>query len=127
MILGISVSVFSQNHSVVPKEIRNYAVKRSLHISQHPTDYTKTPSIPSYKSDFPPEEEIIGNTYYDLQTNTSCQNRFYVYDDGTMGATWTFGIDYPGFSGDRGTGYNYFDGENWGSYPVERIESLRTG
>lgn len=28
---------------------------------------------------------------------------------------------------DRGTGYNYFDGANWGEQPSERVEPLRSG
>ncbi len=75
---------------------------------------------------FDSEEEIIGNSYYDLQSNGACQNRMYYYPDGTIGAVWTFGLDFPNFP-DRGTGYNYFDGNNWNTWPEERIESDRTG
>jgi len=87
----------------------------------------KSPTIPSYKADFTPEEEIIGNTFYDLQTNSSMQNRIHIYPDGTMAGVWTLGFDFPSFAGDRGTGYNYYDGTAWGPYPTERIESDRTG
>lgn len=71
------------------------------------------------------EEEIIGNSYHDLQSNGSCQNRIYFYSDGIIGATWTYGLDFPLFS-DRGTGYNYYL-NNSGPWPSERIESDRTG
>ncbi|MEZ5196769.1 MAG: hypothetical protein R2764_10295 [Bacteroidales bacterium] len=60
-------------------------------------------ALPANKAFFPPEEEIIGNTYYDLQSNSSMQNRIFVYDDGTIGAVYTLGFDYPNFAGDRGT------------------------
>ncbi len=30
-------------------------------------------------------------------------------------------LGYPDFA-DRGTGYNYFDGNHWGPYPTVRIE-----
>ncbi len=72
------------------------------------------------------EDIVIGETRYDLQTNTSVQNRAYVYDDGTIGATWTMGFDEPQFPG-RGTGYNYYDGSEWGPKPTERIQSARCG
>ena len=36
------------------------------------------------------QEEIIGNSYYDQQSNASSQNRINVFNDGTIGATWTF-------------------------------------
>ncbi|MCB0805506.1 MAG: exo-alpha-sialidase, partial [Bacteroidales bacterium] len=49
-----------------------------------------------------------------------------MFEDGTVGATWTMGFADPGFA-DRGTGYNYYDGNNWGVMPTERIESIRTG
>ncbi len=73
-----------------------------------------------------PEEEQIGITWYDLQSNASSQNRIYRYDDGTIGAVWTIGTDYPNYP-DRGTGYNYFDGTSWQPGPEARIESQRTG
>ena len=72
------------------------------------------------------QEEIIGQSLYDQQTNASCQNRIYYFEDGFIGATWTYGIDMPN-SPDRGTGYNYFDGTVWQPWPTERIESQRSG
>lgn len=71
---------------------------------------------------WPPEEEIIGNTYDDLQTWRAMQNRMYYFDDGTIGAVWNLGFNYPGFN-DHGIGYNYFDGNSWGMYPWESITS----
>jgi hypothetical protein len=74
----------------------------------------------------PSVAELIGITYYDLQTNYTNQARIYWYNDGTIGATWTFGLSYPTFS-DRGTGYNYFNGLSWASVPAQRIEPDRAG
>jgi len=74
------------------------------------------------------QKETIGLTLYDLQTNGSMQNRFWIHEDGTRAAVWTMGFDYQNqFQSDRGTGYNYFDGTNWMDYPTERIEDGRTG
>ena len=126
MILGFATSLFSQQHVIPNKEVRNFAVKKA-HPSQHQKIGTKSPAIPSYKNGFPVDETIIGNTYYDLQTNTSSMSRLHMYPDGTMGGVWTFGLDFPNFTDDRGTGYNYYDGSAWGDWPTERIESLRTG
>jgi hypothetical protein len=72
------------------------------------------------------EEDVIGTTYYDLQTNASLSDRLWCYDDGTIGAVWTLGMQATNFP-DRGTGYNYFDGDTWGPQPQARIETLRTG
>jgi len=69
----------------------------------------------------------IGNTFYDLQSNTSApSNRFYRYEDGTMAAVWTRGINTAGYA-DRGTGYNFYNGADWGPMPTARIETQRTG
>ncbi|OQX97384.1 MAG: hypothetical protein B6I24_09015 [Bacteroidetes bacterium 4572_128] len=60
-------------------------------------------------------EVIIGETYYDLQTNTCVDNSRLVYTpDGKISAVWTMGhangvSSYP----ERGTGYNHFDGSAW--------------
>jgi hypothetical protein len=126
LILGLTTSLFSQYHVIPNQGIRNIAVKKG-HPIQHQKIGTKSPAIPSYKTGFPVDESIIGNTFYDLQTNASCQNRLHMYPDGSMAGVWTFGLDWPGFSNDRGTGYNYYDGDAWGLIPTERIESLRTG
>jgi len=69
---------------------------------------------------------VIGETKYDLQSNSSMAQRLYMFDDGTMAATWTFGMNDPNYA-DRGTGYNYYDGTSWGEYPTERVEDTRTG
>ncbi|MEA3477821.1 MAG: T9SS type A sorting domain-containing protein, partial [Bacteroidota bacterium] len=73
-----------------------------------------------------PVEHTIGLTQYDLQSNTLLSNRIYRYADGSIGAVWTRGMEATSFP-DRGTGYNYYDGTEWGPMPTERIESLRTG
>ncbi|MFU8843550.1 MAG: hypothetical protein ACNA7V_07065 [Bacteroidales bacterium] len=117
--------VFSQTRPVVSESLREIAVRKGY---QAPAveGFTKAPVVPGNKNTVVIEEDIIGSTRYDLQTNTSIQNRIHVYDDGTIGATWTFGLNDPAFA-DRGTGYNYFDGNNWAPEPTARIESIRTG
>ena len=69
---------------------------------------------------WPPDEAVIGNTFDDLQSWRAMQNRMYYFDDGTIGAVWNLGFNFPGFN-DHGIGYNYFDGNNWGMYPWESI------
>lgn len=64
----------------------------------------------------------IGNTYYDLQTWRTLQNRMYNFDDGTKGAVWNMGMDFPNFP-DLGIGYNYYDGNSWGPDPWQSITS----
>ncbi|MEZ5198271.1 MAG: hypothetical protein R2764_18350, partial [Bacteroidales bacterium] len=75
------------------------------------------------QTDLPlPAEETLGNTYYDLQTWRTMQNRIFYYDDGTMGAVWNMGMNFPGFN-DLGIGYNYYDGNAWGPWPFQSITS----
>ncbi len=72
------------------------------------------------------DEAIIGDNWYDLQTYGSIGKRMVAYPDGTIGAAWMLGFETTDWS-DRGTGYNYYDGQQWGPYPTARIESVRTG
>ena len=69
---------------------------------------------------------VVGESWYDLQTNGSDANRIYAFEDGAIGATWTRGMTPTAYA-DRGTGYNYFDGSAWAAYPDERVENVRTG
>lgn len=73
-------------------------------------------------------ETTVGQTYYDLQSNSSARDFIVVSPDGSISTVWTMeaistATTYP----NRGTGYNYFDGSNWGPIPTTRIETNRTG
>jgi len=71
-------------------------------------------------------ETTVGTTKYDQQTNKSGQNRMYLFPDGTIGATWMLSQSVTPFD-DRGTGYNYYNGSNWGPFPSSRIETVKSG
>jgi len=71
-------------------------------------------------------ETIVGISWYDLQSNSVLNNRLTVFDDITMAAVWTMGIEASAFP-NRGTGYNYYDGNSWGPQPTERIQDVRCG
>lgn len=70
----------------------------------------------------------VGHTYFDLQSNSGLSNRFIRHNDGTIGATWTGGMEATAFA-DRGSFYNYFNGTEWTINPTEvgRVEDIRTG
>ena len=72
-------------------------------------------------------EYDIMASFYDLQTNSMLGNRIATWKDGSVAAvsTWDFSgsTSYP----DRGTGYNFFDGEDWGEWPEENVEGFKTG
>lgn len=124
----MGVSIFAQQTRVKASEqLLNFGVERPvMKAIDDPAHFLVKKSNPSVKAGLLPTETTIGETRYDLQTNSCTQNRFHRYADGTMGGTWTFGLLDPGFA-DRGTGYNYFDGTSWGPAPSARIESVRTG
>lgn len=87
------------------------------------------PTVSDLKMKAQPYEFIqIGQTYYDLQSNNSLGNRIILHSDGSVSAVWTTSPDnnsttFP----NRGAGYNYSDGTDWGSVLNTRLEDSRTG
>lgn len=70
----------------------------------------------------------IGNTLYDLQSNSSVGDRIVVNADGSIAACWTLEpTDGSGSYANRGTGYNYYNGSAWGAAPTVRVENARVG
>jgi len=85
----------------------------------------QTPNV-TVASDATLADEVIMTSLYDLQTNSSSQQRLYRYEDGTMAGVCIF--SHQNDFAERGTGYNYFDGTSWGTPPATRIETTtRTG
>ncbi len=105
--MGFIFSGFAQKPTV-SKEMRNFAVK-VVKPTAETMNFTNE-SLPTATPVKTPTEDIIGDTWYDLQSNSSMQNRIFVYDDGTIGGVYTLGFDFPNFA-DRGTGYNFYDGD----------------
>lgn len=112
---------FTQNRTIIPKELQDYNVKydrtqnSSYELQQTSAPLKNTHSI---------LEENTGITYYDLQSNGSMQNRIHIFDDGTMGAVFTY-MEAP-FSL-KGSGYNYSNGYEWGAFPTEPLEEYHSG
>ena len=124
--LVVGFSAISQI-ATMPKQLLNKAEKveyqkpiRDLSDFSVPVN----PTVRSYAT--APSETIIGYSFYDLWSNNAYSNRFYRYDDGTMAAVWTRGMEPTTFP-ERGTGYNYFNGSEWAPPPAARIETVRTG
>jgi len=128
LILSIGFLGFSQKRVQVSKDLRNIE-KTAIHVTpvdeaSSNTAIAQNPYVSNNKELV--GENIIGTSWYDLWSNYWASNRIHVYPDGTMAAVWTQGFVPAGFDG-RGTGYNYFDGTNWGDDPTARIEDERTG
>lgn len=73
------------------------------------------------------DEAVIGESQYDLQSNTSLANRIIVHNDGTVSVAFTMSSDGGPDYGTRGTGYAHFDGTSWSEMPFERLEDKRSG
>lgn len=82
-----------------------------------------------------PYGATIGKTVYDLQTNSSIQNRIKYHGAGKISAIWTFGKTDPGFA-ERGEAYEYKAdyATDWNNMPgyddmnnITRIENIRCG
>ncbi len=122
-ILGMSIVSYSQVAQLKQQAIFNTVAKTGIHLADALPTLPANPYVENKGVD-----EVVGTTWYDLQSNSSMSKRIWVFDDGTMAAVWTMGSEngVPNFPG-RGTGYNYFDGTNWGPAPTSRIEDVRTG
>ena len=120
----IAFASLAQQRATLPKDLRDIAVKKEpIAVEDRVLQAFENPALKSPKS---PTETQIGDSWYDWQTNATMQNRFYYYEDGTFGSTWMNGYNWPNFD-DRGTAYTYYDGNAWSPFPVERIESQRSG
>ncbi len=128
-LLFILIAVFAQasfaQRAYTSKEMRNIAVPKTAAITE--SNNFGHEVLPAAPIEVIQEETTIGLTYYDLQSNSAMQNRIHRFEDGTIGGTWTYGMNHTSGFDDRGTGYNYFDGNDWGEYPNGRIEADRTG
>jgi len=124
----VGLSTFAQQPlGVTSSKIKDVAVKVSTAAQVHKQSaLLELPVNPTVKSSLTSIETEIGNTKFDFQTNGSMPQRIYEYNDGTIGASWAFGLTNPNYD-DRGTGYNYFDGTTWGTIPTARIENVKTG
>lgn len=123
--LSFGVYMFAQERAVLPKAQRDVAVIKPATLIKDLGNQQGT-YVPGTKGAGMFSEAWVGNTMYDLQTNSSTQNRLYLYGDGTMGTVWNMGLDPTAFAA-RGTGYNYYDGTSWGAIPTVRIEPYKTG
>lgn len=129
LILGVSLGGYSQQRASHVKNLpmKDVSVKRPVaQAIDEAVNMLQSSANKYVKSGLAINEEQIGTSRYDLQTNGSTQNRIFLHSDGTIGATWTYGMGDPGFT-DRGTGYNYFNGTLWDDEPTSRIEDIKVG
>ncbi|MCR5645972.1 MAG: hypothetical protein K6F96_06245, partial [Bacteroidales bacterium] len=73
------------------------------------------------------EDAETMETTYDLQSNQYVANRMFQRSDGAVAVVATMSHEDNLTASDRGTGYNFFNGNNWDDQPDARIESFKTG
>lgn len=86
-----------------------------------------TKSSGAISGNFIYEETVIGESQYDLQSNTSLANRIINHNDGTISVAYTMSSDGGPAYSTRGTGYMHFNGTEWTEMPFERLEDKRAG
>jgi hypothetical protein len=127
VLLCLSLAISAQN---IPT-VKSPQAGKMIRVEYRTSNETVTPfmneiNLVNNKGMISPNETELGETFYDLQSNSSINNRFQVWDDGTMAAVWTRGMEASSFT-NRGTAYNYFNGSEWGPWPTVRLEDRRCG
>ena len=89
-------------------------------------DYTPIQATHSPVVNRGTDQEILWTTY-DLQSNQFVANRMVQWANGNVAAVATMSHEANLVASDRGTGYNFFDGSNWGDEPETRVEPWKTG
>lgn len=137
--LGLMVAApsMAQKHSLdqvpqVPVQARvkapmpTHAVVDIDHRPETPVSATNVPHADHVQvRELVVERQVIGITQYDLQSNAAIDDRV-AGNESAVSAAWTMSLDVSPFA-DRGTGYNFYDGNLWGEQPYERLENVRIG
>jgi hypothetical protein len=127
LFLLFGFSLIGQDQFYIPRELSHQPAKRFLPLDGFEIFDRDQVNVPR-RSSFLAEEDIIGITLYDLQTNNASQSRLVIGPDGRKAAAWMLSFQAPPNYPDRGTGFNEFDGSNWQSRPMARLEqNTRTG
>lgn len=122
----------AQNKQQAAQKAKEVVVHSTIQKADDGTRIVQMPYNPSesaYAKSRSDEEYKVGITQYDLQTNSGIGSRYFRFEDGTIGATWTGGVESAPAFPDRGSFYNYWDGQEWVTPhdQVTRIEQERRG
>lgn len=137
LILALGIAGFAQTRQMAPsakaKMSPKIAVGNEKTTEVSPLENViKGNALPSkaWHNEYLDEFEVMINSF-DLQSNSNIVNRIAAWQDGSIATVATF---MPGDKNPwnqaatyRGTGYNYYDGSEFGEQPEGRIESSRTG
>jgi len=131
---GLLCAQVANKATKVPANLANVSAKKFVKVEDkimNPIPYQTKAEISTPKNNLKVsalQQDIIGNTYYDLQSNSSVGDRIVVNADGTIATCWTFQPTADaGVYGQRGTGYAYYNGSSWSAAPTARVENARVG
>jgi hypothetical protein len=127
--LCLSLVGIGQNNGIEKSKLFNKSVKGCYHsiLEETPVN-TPTLELPkNTKATTAHTETLIGNSYYDLQTNSVLGERSYMANSGEMAFVWNMSLSGNSNFSDRGTGYVYNNGGSWGEIPYERLEDFISG
>lgn len=110
----------------LPVNAHTTKAKAMLNTSPDGRPVVEVPAVPAAATGFRAVEEEIGITNFDIQSLASMGRRIGEPSPGTIGATWQMSLVQPDWP-DRGTGYNFFDGNSWGPNPTATVEGTRSG
>ena len=124
--LGITLSMFGQNGGLKQKRATKFVPALANPIKIDLPVVGELPVNNNVSSKSINDDPVSSVTRYDQQTNSSMQDRLYLYPDLTLGTAATWSTQDVAYT-DRGTGYNYFDGTAFGPLPTASIENVRVG
>ena len=132
--LAVGMTGFAQKVIVKKGDIANQSVKMSARVlkgNEAPAMNFGQQEVMTKASEHRAlrgyDEYQIMTTYYDLQSNSALGNRIATWDDGTAAFVMTWDNSGSTSFGNRGTGYNYFNGEEFGEEPESRVEPVFSG
>ena len=131
--LALGMTGFAQQMSVkAPATMKGTAELHRLmsgnEVCQEQTFAPASASIMSTSNRYETFEEFeTMMTNFDLQSNAFLANRMVRWDDNTVALVATLSTSGDAAAADRGTGYNYYNGSEFGALPDARLEGVRTG
>ncbi len=126
----LNVSAQSNGHTLKPLQNKSYPKISKFNIDSKGTGTQAAAPAPSssggQRGGYVGVK--VGETIYDLQTNSSMPRRIINYGNGKVSLAWTIATDGDPWPS-RGTGYNHYDGTAWKFLAdvANRIETARTG
>jgi len=112
-------STQNPNGSLVEKKIATKAYPMNMAIGGTENIFSGNAAkvvkktTPTTQAASAPAGTLIGQTYYDLQSNASVARRVLNHGNGTLSVVFTVASDVgPNYSS-RGTGYQFFNGTSW--------------